>query len=419
VSAPSSRDVLRDRTVRVLLGGEFLASVSTAAVTTALGWQAYQRTGDPLVLGLLGLAEFMPAILLALPAGHLADRHDRRRVVAVGQVGIVVVAVLLALDAAVGGTAVWPLYALAAAFGAAFAFIGPAYTPMLAAAVPPAGLSRVVALNSVTWQTATIVGPAVAGLLQVVGNAAPYVAVGLAAAGSGALALLVPREVGTGHQVADERPTLRDAVDGLRLIRASPALLGAISLDLAAVLVGGVTALVPVFAEDVLHVGAVGNGLLRAAPGAGALVVGLVLAVRPLHRHVGPKLFATVAIYGALTIAFGLSTEFALSLVALSLLAAADMVSVVIRSTLGPLLTPPALRGRVGAIERAFIGASNELGAFESGVAAALLGAVPAVVIGGMASIVVAAVWAWRFPTLRRVDRFEDIEPARLEVRQR
>ncbi len=170
----------------------------------------------------------------------------------------------------------------------------------------------------------------------------------------------------------------------------------------------------PVFAEDILHVGAVGNGLLRAAPGAGALVVGLALAARPVRRHVGVKLFGVVAVYGVLTIVFGLSTNFALSLVALSLLAAADMVSVFIRSTLGPLLTPPALRGRVGAVERAFIGAPTELGAFAAGGAAALGGAAPAVLIGGVASILAAVIWAWRFPTLRRVDRFEDIEPARL-----
>jgi MFS family permease len=340
-------------------------------------------------------------------------------VVALGQVGIVVVALALALDAALGDQQAWPLYVLAAAFGTAFSFVAPAYSPLLAAAVPAEALAPAIALNSITWQTATIAGPALAGLLQLVGDAAPYFAVAVAAAGSGVLALLVPRAIGTHHHDGAEPPTLRAALDGVRLIRSSPALLGAISLDLAAVLFGGVTALVPVFATDILHVGAVGNGLLRAAPGAGALVVGLVLAVRPLRRHVGPKLFATVAIYGALTIAFGLSTQFALSLVALALLAAADMVSVVIRSTLGPLLTPPALRGRVGAVERAFIGASNELGAFESGVAAALVGVVPAVVIGGIASIVIAATWAWRFPKLRRVDRFEEIEPVHLEVRGR
>ena len=229
--------------------------------------------------------------------------------------------------------------------------------------------------------------------------------------------LRLPRAIGTAHVLdPDDRPTFRDALDGLRLIFSSRALLGAISLDLVAVLFGGVTALLPVFSQDILHVGAFGNGVLRAAPGVGAVIVGLVLAVRPIRRHVGVKLFVCVGVYGAVTIVFGLSTSFALSLAALAALAAADMVSVFIRGTLVPLFTPPELRGRVGAIERAFVGASNELGAFESGVAAALVGAVPAVLIGGALSIVAAGVWAWGFPELRRVDRFEDINAARLEA---
>jgi len=203
----------------------------------------------------------------------------------------------------------------------------------------------------------------------------------------------------------------------VRFIFSEPPLLGAISLDLMAVLVGGVTALLPVFASDVLHVGAAGNGLLRAAPGVGAVLVGVVLSVRPLRRRAGPTLFAVVAAYGVCTVVFGLSTSFALSLAALAGLAGADMVSMLLRATIGPLLTPPALRGRVGAVERVFIGASNELGAFESGVAAALIGAVPAVVLGGLASVAVAIVWAWRFPSLRRIDRLEDVQPQEAPAR--
>jgi MFS family permease len=415
--AATSRAVLALPSVRLLLAGEFLVSLATAATSTALGWQAYARTGDPLTLGLLGLAEFLPAIVLAIPAGHLADRHDRRRVAALGQIGLALVAVGPAIDAALGDTQAWPLYALAAASGTCFAFVAPAYNPLLAAAVPTQQLPPAMALSSLTWQTSTIVGPAFAGLLQLVGDPAPYLLAAAACATAATVVLVVPRSIGVDHHADGERPTLRAALDGIRLIRHSPALLGAVTLDLAAVLFGGVTALVPIFAEDILHVGAVGNGLLRAAPGAGALVVGLALAVRPVRRHVGAKLFGVVAVYGLLTIVFGLSTNFALSLVALSLLAAADMVSVFIRSTLGPLLTPPALRGRVGAVERAFIGASNELGAFESGVAAALVGAAPAVIIGGVLSVLAAVVCAWRFPTLRQVDRFEELEPSRLPSR--
>jgi MFS family permease len=414
----STREVLSWRPVRLILGGEWLSSFSSMALTTTLGWQAYARTGDPLTLGLLGLAEFLPAVLLALPAGHIADRHDRRRVVALAQAGTALVALLLAADAALDSSEVWPLYALAAALGVATSFSSPAYTPLIAAAVPPHALAPAVAVSSTTWQTASIAGPALAGGLQLIGDPAPYLLCAVAAAGAALLVLLVPRSIGTDHQRDVEPPTLRDALDGIHLIRLSPALLGAISLDLVAVLFGGVTALVPVFATDILHVGAVGNGLLRAAPGAGALLMGITLTIRPVRRRVGPTLFAAVAVYGVLTIVFGLSTSFGLSLVALALLAASDMVSVYIRATLGPLFTPPALRGRVGAVERAFIGASNELGAFESGVVASLIGAVPTVVIGGVGSIVVAVVWAWRFPALRRVDRFEDIEPARLPAKK-
>jgi hypothetical protein len=216
----------------------------------------------------------------------------------------------------------------------------------------------------------------------------------------------------------DTKPaTLRDAFGGVRLIFASSALLGAISLDLAAVLFGGATALLPIFSSDVLHVGALGNGLLRAAPGAGAILIGLYLAGHPVRRRVGPTLFVAVALYGVFTILFGISTSFVLSLVALGALAGADMFSVLIRSSLQPLLTPPEMRGRVGAVERVFIGGSNELGAFESGVAAAAIGAVPAVIIGGALSIVVAIVWAWRFPSLRTLDRFEDVRFVELPER--
>jgi hypothetical protein len=221
---------------------------------------------------------------------------------------------------------------------------------------------------------------------------------------------VLPAALGTAHVMTERvTATWRDVTAGIRFVRATPALLGAISLDLAAVLFGGATALLPVFATDVLHVGAAGNGLLRAAPGVGAIAVGVALATWPLRRRVGIILFGAVAMFGAATIAFGLSTSFPLSLAALAVLAGADMISVLIRGTLAPLLTPPELRGRVSALESVFIRASNELGAFESGVAAALLGAVPAVVIGGAASLVVAVVWSFWFPSIRDVDRFEDL----------
>ena len=401
----------RRRPVPLLLGAEFSAGIARAALATALGWQAYQRSHDPLVLGLLGLVEFLPALLLALPAGHVADRHDRRLVAACASAAAMAVALLLALDAASGDSEVWPLYVLAFCGGVAMAFEVPAFNPLFAASVPAAGLARVISLSSVAWQSATIVGPVTAGALQTVSDPAPYLAGAAASLIATVLLVAVPREIGTAHVPEDghETATWRDVTAGIRFVRGTPALLGAISLDLAAVLFGGATALLPVFSTDVLHVGADGNGLLRAAGGLGAITVGIALSAWPLRRRVGVILFVAVFTFGAATVAFGLSTSFPLSLAALFVLAGADMISVLIRGTLSPLLTPPALRGRVSALESVFIRGSNELGAFESGVAAALIGAVSAVVLGGIASMAVAILWCLWFPSLRRVDRFEDL----------
>ena len=396
--------------VRRLLISELAATMSFGVLTAALGWQAYARTGDPLVLGLIGLFEFIPALILAIPAGQLADRVDRRYVTAAGNLGAFVFTGLLLLDAALWGLEAWPLYLLAAGLGGSRAFAGAAFNPMLAAAVTPRALPRTMALSSSTWQGALIVGPLLGGAFQALGDVPPYAAAMLLEATAGILVLTVTRRIGTDHKVVDAPPvTLRDATAGLRFIIATPALLAAISLDLVAVLFGGATALLPVVAQDILDVGEVGYGVLRAAPGVGAVLVGILLSVRPIQRKVGPVLLTCVALFGLFTIIFGLSTNFLLSLVALSLLAASDMVSVFIRATLGPILTPAALRGRVGAAERVFIGASNELGAFESGTLARFVGTVPAILVGGVASIAIAGLWCVVFPSLRRIDRFEDV----------
>lgn len=417
-AGPTTRELLANRNVSLLLAAELLVSGATTALTTTLGWQGYQRTHDPLTLGLIGLAEFVPAVLVALPAGQLADRLDRRLVVAIGLAATAAVAIALALDAASGDGAAWPLYLLALCLGTAQSFAQPSFNPLLAASVPPIALPRIAALSALTWQTASVLGAAGSGLAQHVSNPAPYLGCALAAASAAALILFFPRALGRAHVGPELRPaTLRDALGGIRLILASSALLGAISLDLAAVLFGGATALLPIFSSDILHVGAVGNGLLRAAPGAGAIIVGLYLAVHPVRRRVGPTLFIVVALYGGFTVLFGVSRSFVLSLLALAALAGADMFSVLIRSSLQPLLTPPEMRGRVSAVERVFIGGSNELGAFESGLAAAAVGAVPAVIVGGVLSIVVAVVWAWRFPSLRRLNRFEDVRFVELPSR--
>ncbi len=413
----SLRELLRDRTVGLLLSVELLTTLGFGATATALGWQAYSRVHEPIVLGLLGLAEFIPAALLAIPAGHVADRYDRRRVAALGLAVVTLTCAGLALDAAAGDTKVWPLYVFAFLSGVGNAYAGPAITPLLAAGVSQRSFARAVAVLISVMQAAMIAGPAVAGLLQVIGSPVPYIFAGMCAAAAVVMVLLVPAAIGRAH-VSDHKATFSDALAGARFIFATPALLGAISLDLMAVLFGGATALLPIFSQTILHVGALGNGLLRAAPGIGAVVVGTVLSGRPLRRRVGRTLLIVVAVFGVFTIVFGLSTNFALSMAALAALAGADVISMSIRGTLVPLLTPPALRGRVGAVERVFIGASNELGAFESGVAAALIGAVPAVLLGGIASIAVAGIWAWKFPALRAIDKFEDIQQIEPEPRR-
>jgi MFS family permease len=398
-----------ERGLRLLLTGELLTTSSALGVQTALGWEAYVRSGDPLVLGLIGLAEFLPALLFALPAGHAADHRDRRYVTVFGLALIALATAGIALDTATHDGGVWPLYGLAVLIGVGQSYASPAFTPMLAAAVTTDQLPRVMAMNASVWQFGTIAGPAAAGLLHLLGASAPFIVAAIAASLGGLCVLLVPSAIGRAHlSDAPRSPTLGEALAGVRFILRTPALLGTMSLDLVAVLLGGATALLPVFSQDILHVGAFGNGLLRAAPGAGAVIVALALTARPLRRRVGPTLFLAVGTFGALTLVFALSRSYILSLAALAGLAAADMLSVFIRSTLGPLLTPAELRGRVGAVERVFIGGSNELGAFESGMAAALIGAVPAVAIGGVLAIAAAAFWAWRFPQLRRINHFED-----------
>ncbi|MEO9175450.1 MAG: MFS transporter, partial [Gaiellales bacterium] len=357
MSGPSTRELLANRNVSVLIGAELFASGTTTALTTTLGWQGYQRTHSPLTLGLIGLAEFIPAVVLAIPAGQLADRIDRRLVASGGLIATGFAAFGLALDAASGDHRAWPLYAFALVIGMAQSFASPSFNPLLAASVDASSLPRVIAMSALTWQTAGVVSPAAAGLAQRFSNPGPYIGCGVAALAAAALVLAFPATLGRAHVGPNVQPaTLRDAFGGVRLILAAPALLGAISLDLMAVLFGGATALLPVFSSNVLHVGALGNGLLRSAPGVGAVLIGLVLSVRPIRHRVGPTLFVVVALYGLFTILFGVSRSFVLSLVALAALSGADMISVLIRSSLQPLLTPPEMRGRVSAVERVFIG---------------------------------------------------------------
>jgi MFS family permease len=399
--------------VRALMVAQFLVTLSVIGQLTVLGKEVYDLTRSEFNLGLLGLAEFLPTALLAPIAGSVADRVDRRTLVRVGLVVEAVSSLGLFLFVRSDSGAVWPIFALVAGFGVARAFVSPAQRALLVDAAPRDVVERVVATNAVVWQAAIIGGPVVFTLLFKAGHAVPYViAAALFVTASLVVSLVPPTGVARRQVAVSPREGVRQAFEGLRFIRSQPVLLGAISLDLFAVLFGGAVALLPAIAEDRLGVGAVGLGWLRASAGAGAALMGIYLTRRPIVRRLGRVLLSVVAVFGLATIVLGVTGNYAVAVGALVSLSAADAVSVYIRSTLVPLATPEEMRGRVLAVENVFIGASNELGAFESGVAAFFLGLVGAVVSGGIATLGVVAFCAWRFPELRGVDRFDDVRPA-------
>lgn len=433
---PTASDVIRQPSVALFLGSMTAVTMGIASQVTALGKLVFDITGRELDLGWLGLAEFLPAAVLAVVAGSLADRVDRRRIGAIGLVVESATAVALAFMASRGPTAVLPILGVVVVFGTARAFAAPAVRALITNLVEPRSLPAVIALNSLSWQAGLIIGPVAGGLLYTVGVIWPFL---FTAACSliGALGLLAVRlrvvpepppapapSARVGGDPVEVAPTRRqrrsaswrEAIEGLRIIRGTPVLLGAISLDLFAVLFGGAVALLPAVAEKRLGVGAAGLGWLRAAGGMGAACTTTVLAARPLRRRVGTTLFVAVGIFGVATIALGLTTSFAVAFASLFVLSAADAVSVFIRASIVPLITPDALRGRVLAVENVFIGASNELGAFESGLVGQWLGAAGAIVTGGAATLIVVGLWAVIFPGIRRINRFEDIEPVQISA---
>lgn len=385
----------------------WLARVATAMsyqmTGVAVGWQVYERTGSALALGLIGLAQFLPALLLVLVTGQVADRFDRRRIARACQWVQCVAALLLASGSAGGWLPVAGIYALIVLIGAARAFEMPTMQALLPALVPAGWLGRAVAASAAAMQTAIILGPALGGVIYVAGPAVVYTC---AAAGFLVASLLVQGvRYETPPQRAREPLGLASLFAGIAYIRSRPVVLGAISLDLFAVLLGGATALLPIYARDILHAGPWALGLLRSAPAAGAIVLSVLLAYVPLQRHVGRIMFASVALFGVATIVFALSSSIPLSLGALFVLGAADMISVVIRGALVQLETPDAMRGRVSAVNSVFIGASNQLGEFESGLTAAWFGVVPAALLGGVGTLLVVALWMRWFPALRQRDR--------------
>ena len=391
----------------------FTSSFASQMATVAVGWQVYSVRGNPLDLGLVGLAEFLPLPLLALPAGQLADRVSRRAIYAFAvSMEAVVLLCLLAVTAR-GADEVWPFFALAFASGVAGAIGAPAGRALTPSLVPQEILVSALAQRSIAFQLSLVAGPAVGGILFAIRPELVYiVAVCIALA---ALGCVLALRSGRDPAVA-EAAGLGEVLAGVRLIRRTKVLLGAISLDLFAVLLGGAVALLPIFAKDILEVGPTGLGFLRTAPAVGSFLAALFIARRPISRHAGRTLFVVVAMFGASMVVFGLSREMWLSMLALACGGAFDLVSVVLRSTILPLVTPDELRGRVNAVEMVFISASNELGAFESGVAAALVGAVPAVVIGGAATVVVAGLWSRLFPALAGVDRLDELRPVAVEA---
>lgn len=384
----------------------WLARVASVAASqmllVALGWQMYELTGSAWDLGLVGLAQFVPALLLTLPAGQWIDRHHRGRILAACLLVQVLSAAALAWGSAQGWMNREALLAVSAVLGALRAVQMPtqqALTPLL---VPAAVLPRALAFSSAGLQGAIIAGPALGGFVYAAGAAATYGSCALLFALATALVL----KIRYAHQKPPhEPPSWHSLTAGWRFVRAQPVVLGALMLDMVAVILGGATALLPIFAKDILQVGPWGLGLLRAAPAVGALALSLWLTRHPLQQRVGRTLLWAVGVYGVATLVFGLSTHLALSLLALAVTGAADMVSVVIRQTLVQLETPDAMRGRVSAINSLFIGASNQLGEFESGASAALLGPVASVVLGAAGVLGVVAMWPRWFPALAQRDR--------------
>jgi MFS family permease len=410
VPPPSARALLKERDYMVYLVTRALGVLGTVAQSVAMGWQVYDLARaergvaeSALYVGLLGLATFLPLFFLALPAGVVADRYPRKTVLSACFAGEAVCAAALVWSSASGILNVEGLLVIAFFFGIARAFRAPAGVALAPMLVPVELLPRAIAWNSLAFQIGTISGPALAGLLVGHWSTTHAYAVALALYFVPIIGLsFIRRSTQPAPHVGSRIERVRE---GLSYIWTNKVVLGAISLDLFAVLLGGATALLPVFARDILHVGPQGFGLLRSAPAVGAAVVALVLATKPIYRHAGTAMFSGVAIFGVATVVFGLSKSFLLSLGALAILGGADMVSVYVRQTLIQIVTPDAMRGRVASVSFLFIGASNELGEFESGVTARLFGPVIAALFGGVASLMVTGLWVRLFPTLRKVDR--------------
>ena len=399
-SPPPESFAFRHRGFRLYWLARFLVSFATQIISVAVGWQVYDITRNPIDLGVVGLVQFLPSLLLVLITGAAADRYNRRAIMGLCFALEALVCAGLILFTWTGDGSVMPIFVLLTLMGVARAFMGPATQSLLPNLVPQADLSNAIALNSSSWQFATITGPVAGGLLYGVSAYAAYgSALALLVIGT-VLTVMIPKPV---QRASNQARSLETLFAGFRYVWSEKVVLGAISLDLFAVLLGGATALLPVYARDILDVGPWGLGLLRAAPGIGALVVAIWLARNAIRDHAGLVMFGFVAGFGIFTTVFGASTAVWLSVAGLALAGACDMISVYVRETLIQLWTPDEVRGRVNAVNMVFIGASNELGEFRAGLSAAAFGAVPAVVFGGIGTVAVAVLWAIWFPQLRRI----------------
>jgi MFS family permease len=396
--------ILRHRPFVLFWTSRVLSTLCMQMLAVAVGWQLYALTGRALDLGLVGLVQFIPVLVLTLPAGWLADRGDRRLIVAICQGTVAVLAALLAVGTLQGWLGRETMFLLIGLIGCARAVEAPNMASLLPGLVPRALFPRAAAWSASATQTAQILGPALGGLLYALGPQAAYgtAAMLLLVGCAAAAAIRAPKRI-----PGAERPGLAGLLSGFRFVLRHRLVLGAISLDLFAVLLGGAVALMPIFARDILGTGPAGLGMLRAAPAVGALATSVWLANRPLRAPVGPRMFAALGAFGVATVVFALSGNLALSCLALAVVGAADVVSVVVRSSLVQLRTPDEMRGRVSAVNSLFVGASNQLGDFRAGSVAALLGAVPAAVLGGVGTLIVAALWMRIFPELRRLERLE------------
>ena len=413
MSQPSSGNgfsVLRHRNFAFYLSARVLGTLAVQMQSVAIGWQVYQLTGSLFDLGLIGLAQFAPFLLLILIAGHAADRYNRRNIIAICLAAQLLCALALLAFTLAGLGVVWPVFAVLVLFGSARAFMMPATQAVLVNMVPTESFSKAVALSSSSFHIAVILGPVLGGLLYLAGPSVVYLAATLLLL----VSVLLMRMTHAAPQATNKEPaSWHTVLEGLRFVWSKPIVLGAISLDLFAVLFGGATALLPALAHDVLHTGPTGLGLLRTAPGVGAALCSVALAFYPITRRVGLWMFGGVGLFGCATIVLGATGSLAVAMVALFLMGMGDMVSVYIRHLLVQFETPDAIRGRVSAVNSVFIGASNELGEFESGLTAGWFGLVRAVLFGGAATVVVTLTWALGFPVLSRMDRFPHHEKER------